>query len=305
MDPGSRNSGDGTRTGTKNILKMEDELVKRLVEFIESGHGDSTFGAVFRETMYECCLNDNSGLQQLGIPMIEMLTRLIDLLLEYRSVIIESEIGNTMSCIVNLLDFSMEIGRKELYLRYLYKLHELHVKSGNFTEAAFAIRLHSRQLDWSEDECPSHLRSPLQPLLLCQSQWEMKEALYYEIINYFDKAKMWECALEICDELRSQYADETYNYALLSPLLQRMSSFYNSILKGVRCDPEYFRVAFFGTEFPAFLQDKAFVYRGKEYEKLSEFEARMLERFPKAELLRSLNRPSEEIRTSGKQCKNS
>jgi len=45
------------------------------------------------------------------------------------------------------------------------------------------------------------------------------------------------------------------------------------------------------------------VYRGGSYERLGDFETRMLERYPRAELLRSLGVPSEEIRLSNKQCK--
>jgi dedicator of cytokinesis protein 1 len=149
---------------------------------------------------------------------------------------------------------------------------------------------------------------------------------------------MWECAIEICDELRQQYSEEMYNYSQLPQLLKRMATLYEKILKDVRFEPEYFRVAFFGRGFPSFLQDKVrkyvpidyrvhshyklqaaaafilycsivtvklrmvltqiFVYRGRRSEKLNDFETRMLERFPHAEPLRSLNRPSFEQRNS-------
>lgn len=188
-------------------------------------------------------------------------------------------------------------------MRYLYKLHDLHVLAGNYTEAAFTLKLHSRQLEWSDDEIPITLRtSPSRhPNLVTQS--ELKEALYQEIIEYFTKAKMFECAIEMCDELRQQYAEEMYNYAQLPNLLQKMATLYDKILREARFEPQYFRVAFYGKDFPTFLQDKAFVYRGGAYERLSDFEARMLERYPRAGLLRSLEVPSDEVRYSNKQCK--
>ena len=67
---------------------------------------------------------------------------------------------------------------------------------------------------------------------------------------------MWECAIEICDELRQQYSEEMYNYSQLPQLLKRMAQMYEKILKEVRFEPEYFRVAFFGRGFPSFLQDR-------------------------------------------------
>ena len=62
----------------------------------------------------------------------------------------------------------------------------------------------------------------------------------------------------------------------------------------MRPDPEYFRVAFYGRGFPAFLQNKIFVYRGKGFERLSDFTARLQDQFPKAELMTTTSPPSDE-----------
>ena len=51
-----------------------------------------------------------------------------------------------MSCCVHLLDFYHEIGREELYVKYLKKLSVLHEQSHNWAEAGFTImqvRVHS------------------------------------------------------------------------------------------------------------------------------------------------------------------
>jgi hypothetical protein len=77
-----------------------------------------------------------------------------------------------------------------LYLRYLYKLHDLHIQSNNFTEAAFTLKLHSHQLDWSEEEVPSLLRVINRHSNLI-TQMGLKEALYNDIITYFDNAKVY------------------------------------------------------------------------------------------------------------------
>lgn len=45
----------------------------------------------------------------------------------------------------------------------------------------------------------------------------------------------------------------------------------------MRPDPEYFRVAFWGRGFPAFLQNKIFVYRGRGFERLPEFQSRLMD----------------------------
>jgi len=73
---------------------------------------------------------------------------------------------------------------------------------------------------------------------------------------------MWECALEVCDELRQQY-EESYVYSKLPRLHQNIATLYDKILKEARYEPEYFRVAFYGTGFPSFLQDKVLDIRKK------------------------------------------
>jgi len=47
---------------------------------------------------------------------------------------------------------------------------------------------------------------------------------------------------------------------------------------------------------------QVFIYRGDAFEKLSTFESRMMCRYLQAELLKTLGKPSEEIRNSNKQC---
>lgn len=64
-----------------------------------------------------------------------------------------------MSCTVNLLNFyRSEKNRAEMYLRYIYKLHDLHIPAGSYTEAAFTLKLHADDLTWSNRPLHSDLR---------------------------------------------------------------------------------------------------------------------------------------------------
>lgn len=68
---------------------------------------------------------------------------------------------------------------------------------------------------------------------------------------------MWEDALVLCKELVEQYELVMMDYNKLADLLARMSNFYRSIMnpQNLRPEPEYFRVAYYGRGFPAFLQN--------------------------------------------------
>lgn len=49
-------------------------------------------------------------------------------------------------------------------------------------------------------------------------------------------------------------------------------------------------------------QGKVFIYRGKEYERREDFEARLLTQFPNAEKMKTTSPPGDEIKNSPGQC---
>lgn len=281
-----------------HFAEFENEMIAKLDTLVEGGRGDEHYKELFHTIMIQLC-QSHSTMREQGMRFVTTVTRLMERLLEYRCVINDENKENRMSCTVNLLDFYSEINRKEMYIRYVNKLCDLHLECDNFTEAAHTLRLHSHLLQWSDNPLPPLLRSPRH--LNCHTHRQLKEALYYDIMKYFDKGKMWEMALTVCKELERQYEEEVMDYTQLSELLRRRSRFYDSIMKQVRPEPEYFRVAYYGRGFPAFLQNKVFVYRGKEYERLTDFCNRTLNQLPNAELMNKLTPPGEEITESMQQ----
>ncbi|XP_073969012.1 dedicator of cytokinesis protein myoblast city isoform X3 [Rhodnius prolixus] len=297
----SKDSRDSRRDSTHikaNFNDFENEMISKLDNLVEGGRGDEDYKNLFYETVGVLCSN-HSTLKDSGVRFVRTVTRLMERLLEYRLVMNDESKENKMSCTVNLLDFYSEISRKEMYIRYLNKLCALHLECDNFTEAAYTLKLHSKLLSWSDNPLSSLLRSSNYPL--CTTHRSLKEALYYDIITYFDKGKMWECAVEVCKELAKQYDEMTHDYHRMSIILRRMADYYDKIITKLRPDPEYFRVAYYGRGFPPFLQNKVFVYRGKEYERLSDFCTRTLNQLPTAELMNTLTPPGEDITESNGQ----
>lgn len=87
-----------------------------------------------------------------------------------------------------LQDFYSSINRKEMYIRYVNKLCQLHVECDNYTEAGYALQLHSKLLSWTDDPLPPHLKSQRHPDR--QTHLDLKEALYRDSIQYFAKGKV-------------------------------------------------------------------------------------------------------------------
>ncbi|KAL5021107.1 hypothetical protein ScPMuIL_000262, partial [Solemya velum] len=289
---------EDSRKIKENFIQVEDEIISQLDTQVEGGQGDEQYMELIFSILHDLC-DGHSTMRKQGLSFVEKIRELLQQLLEYRHAIQDEMKEYKMSCIVNLLNFYKKIQRQEMYVRYLHKLCDLHLECDNYTEAAYTLMLYVDLLQWSDDVLPVMLKSNKYPD--AQTNRELKEQLYYDIISYFDKGKMWEVGIKLCKELAKLYEDELFDYERLSTILKRQADMYDCIMKEMRPDPEYFRVGYYGKDFPSFLQNKVFIFRGKEYERLSDFSARMQTLFPNAELLKTLGEPSLDVKNSKKQ----
>ena len=91
-----------------------------------------------------------------------------------------------------------------------------------------------------------------------QKEWQRKEQLYLKIIEYFERDKQWEHAIPLCKELAHVYEKKVFDYEKLSEILRKEASLFERVISssedGLRLDPEYFRVGFYGKSFALFLR---------------------------------------------------
>ncbi|XP_065920842.1 dedicator of cytokinesis protein 1-like isoform X2 [Dysidea avara] len=272
-----------------NLLTLETEMIDKLDTLISEGMGDSSYRQMFYRILTERCRTHPDVSQQGGQVFIDSLTELLGRLLDYRSVEEGAEHKTLrMFVMFNLLNFYKEVGREEMYIRYIYKLADLHKEQNSYVEAAYTLLLHAELLQWTSEEMKKE--GPYRK----QTSAERKEALYNDIIDYFSRGKLWECGIEQCKDLCKQHETVTYDYVRLAEIHHTISRYYGFILNELRADPEYFRVGFYGG-FPPFLKNKVFIFRGLEYEKLSDFNERLSEMFPHAKLMKSLTPPGIDI----------
>uniref|UniRef100_M4APV2 Dedicator of cytokinesis 1 n=1 Tax=Xiphophorus maculatus TaxID=8083 RepID=M4APV2_XIPMA len=280
---------------TCGFQRFENEIITKLDHEVEGGRGDEQYKVLFQKILLEHC-RKHKYLARTGENFVTLVVRLLERLLDYRTIMHDENKENRMSCTVNVLNFYKEIDREEMYIRYLYKLCDLHRECDNYTEAAYTLLLHAKLLKWSDEQCAAHLtqREGYQ----ATTQGQLKDQLYQEIINYFDKGKMWEEAIVLSKELAEQYENEMFDFEQLSASLRKQAQFYENIVKVIRPKPDYFAVGYYGMGFPSFLRNKMFMYRGKEYERREDFEARLLTQFPNAEQMKTTTPPSEDTKSS-------
>uniref|UniRef100_A0A8B9FXU8 Dedicator of cytokinesis 2 n=1 Tax=Amazona collaria TaxID=241587 RepID=A0A8B9FXU8_9PSIT len=277
------------RTG--EFKKFENEIILKLDHEVEGGRGDEHYMQLLTE-----CAGQHPGICHLVGRFVCLVKGLLEKLLDYRTVMNDENKDNRMSCTVNLLNFYKNINREEMYIRYLYKLRDLHLDCENYTEAAYTLLLHTWLLKWSDEQCAPQVMST--EFQCSQTYRQLKENLYEKIIEYFDKGKMWEEAIALCKELADQYEKEVFDYELLSQNLIQQAKFYENIMKILRPKPDYFAVGYYGQGFPTFLRNKVFIYRGKEYERREDFQAQLMSQFPSAEKMNTTSPPGEEVKSS-------
>uniref|UniRef100_A0A8C8G930 Dedicator of cytokinesis 2 n=1 Tax=Oncorhynchus tshawytscha TaxID=74940 RepID=A0A8C8G930_ONCTS len=274
-----------------HFQKFENEIILKLDHEVEGGGGDERYMELLETILLECAV-EHPLLRPEVEHFVDLVKGLLVRLLDYRTVMSDDSRNNRMSCTVNLLNFYKDINREGMYIRYLYKLRDLHMAVENYTEAAYTLLLHSRLLKWSEDQC-----SPQFEVRSCQTQRQQKEDLYETIIGYFDKGKMWEEAITLCKELADQYEMEVFEYELLSQSLQQ-ARFYENIMTILRPKPDYFAVGYYGQGYPPFLRNKVFIHRGKEYERRDDFQNQLMSQFPSAVRLNITTMPGDDVRLS-------
>uniref|UniRef100_A0A672NBP4 Dedicator of cytokinesis 2 n=1 Tax=Sinocyclocheilus grahami TaxID=75366 RepID=A0A672NBP4_SINGR len=277
-----------------NFIKFENEIILKLDHEVEGGGGDERYMELL-QSMYEHT-HTLWSCKMLVQHFVTLVTGLLERLLDYRTVMSDDSRNNRMSCTVNLLNFYKDINREGMYIRYLYKLRDLHLDGENYTEAAYTLLLHSKLLKWSEEQCILQL-----DYQTSHSQRQLKESLYDTIISYFDMGKMWEEAITLCKELADQFEMEVFDYELLGQKLNQQAKFYENIMKILRPKPDYFAVGYYGCGFPQFLRNKVFIHRGKEYERREDFQSQLMSQFPSAVRLNITTMPGDDIKNSNMQ----
>uniref|UniRef100_A0A452TM77 Dedicator of cytokinesis 4 n=1 Tax=Ursus maritimus TaxID=29073 RepID=A0A452TM77_URSMA len=280
-----------------NFKQVEAKLIDKLDSLMSEGKGDETYRELFNSIIplfgpYPSLLKkiERETWRESGVSLIATVTRLMERLLDYRDCMKMGEVdGKKIGCTVSLLNFyKTELNKEEMYIRYIHKLYDLHLKAQNFTEAAYTLLLYDELLEWSDRPLREFLTYPM------QTEWQRKEHLHLAIIQNFDRGKCWENGIILCRKIAEQY-ESYYDYRNLSKMRMMEASLYDKIMDQQRLEPEFFRVGFYGKKFPFFLRNKEFVCRGHDYERLEAFQQRMLNEFPHAIAMQHANQPDETI----------
>ncbi|CAO4375021.1 unnamed protein product [Caenorhabditis nigoni] len=272
-------------SASRSFKEFASELVSQLDTNVDQQSATKGFKEHFRQLSITLCQSDKELMGNGGEELIERIDRLLTALIEYHEVASKSLVecaDSLMSRTVQLMRYYNQYSHEELYVKYIYKLYDLHVSYGNKIEAAKTLLRHATMLTFEDEALPSWLiaRSLNRH---CLTHRQLKEDLMQEAGGLFAKGEDWEDALIVYNQLIPVYQNLTIDYHKLSELLKKNAQLYTSIDRTDRAYFYYYLVAFYGQGFPAYLNGHKFVFRSEQLEMHGEFMQRIMKMYDNPE----------------------
>ncbi len=188
-----------------NFQTIETIFFDQLDQLLSEGRGDVDYKQTFYSILSaKCSSHPNAFIKLNGQTFVESVTRLVGLLIGLRSVPHGDEHRDSQAgCLYDVIRYYEFLNCEHLYLKYVYKLVDLHVSAGAFIEAAFTLGLHASKLHWSDDPLPEY-KDNSAIRYVEQSHRERKIQIYRKIIDYFAEGHAWEYAIQYTKELAFQ-----------------------------------------------------------------------------------------------------
>eukprot|EP01105_Mastigella_eilhardi_P025931 TRINITY_DN7239_c0_g1_i1.p1 TRINITY_DN7239_c0_g1~~TRINITY_DN7239_c0_g1_i1.p1 ORF type:complete len:1016 (-),score=292.79 TRINITY_DN7239_c0_g1_i1:96-3143(-) len=199
------------------------------------------------------------------------------------------------SILTRMLTYFQRTRQMPQLLAKCEQLKAIHVAYHAFVEAAYCLLFQAALYQWSEIETPSGF-----------THVQLKERLYKTAVKYLGDGKHFELGVELLREMRGQWQQiaqraGSVGCAKPSALLLNLTAKIQGAqaleeafvkkaqMRGNLCE-QYFFVDFSGKVDPRAqtLQDKQFVVRGTESEKLPHLVNRLQGRFPDARIINQI-----------------
>lgn len=177
---------------------------------------------------------------------------------------------------LKIMEFYKGTSKSESYVKYIYVLSVQSQVQKHYLEAALALEMHSKLLNWDSDKIIPRV-DKFEP----EPESNRKQKVTELAIELLDQGQWWEKAAKEVFVLKER-AYTKKDFKAYTKLLQQEATLYAKITDSHRLYPEFFRVAFYGRGFPATMQATEFIYTGQPLQKPLDFAAKLKEIFPQA-----------------------
>lgn len=267
----------------RDLSIIETEVISSLDSIFKGKHmNESIVQKLFVGELldhFEGCSEFDQDLSGAVNGFIATVDELLDLL-------VASQGGSVMESLhtMKLMEYMKDMGREDIFIRYVHELSRVQSEVGEFTEAGLTLQFHADLYEWDPTKSVAELLGPAFPE---QSTFDRKESLYFSVIQHFEDGRAWAHALACYKELAYQYENTIMDFTKLSRAQGSMAKIYELIAKEEKQFPRYFRVHYRGLGFPPTLRDKEYIFEGSPFERMASFIDRMQREHPAAQVVSS------------------
>jgi dedicator of cytokinesis protein 3 len=218
----------------------------------------------------------------LWIALKELVTtvdELMDLLVAAHGDSVESSLHT-----LRLMEFMKDMQKEDIFIRYVHELARMQENARNPTEAGLALQSHADLYAWDPSKILPAIGNPTFPE---QTSFDRREALYFQMIEYYEDGKAWTLALASYQELANHYEYTTFDFSKLARAQRSMGKINEAIASQEKQYPRYFRVYYRGLGFPSPIRDKQYIFEGSPNERMATFTDRMQKQYPSASVTHS------------------
>lgn len=267
----------------RDLSIIETEVISSLDTLFKKKHMNES---VIQKLFIGELLSHFYGCAEFDEDLSNSVNALIATVDELLDLLVAAQGGSMMESLqtLKLMEYMKDMGREDIFIRYVHELAEVQAGAGDFAEAGLTLQFHADLYEWDPMKALPELVDPAFPE---QNAFDRKESLYFSIIQHFEDAKAWAHALVCYKELAYHYENTVIDFAKLSRTQGSMAKVYELIAKEEKQFPRYFRVFYRGLGFPQTLRDKEFIFEGSPFERMASFVDRMQREHPAAQMVSS------------------
>ncbi|KYQ96758.1 SH3 domain-containing protein [Tieghemostelium lacteum] len=261
-----------------------------------------SFSTFFNAQCMSLVLNKSSEqTKKKSESFIQDINQFLQLITTFMNDIKSQDEEEIFSSVTKMLQYFSERKRQQHFIRFVHLTAKRHLALGNYIESAVTLLLHASLYQWDHNRVVNAIQFDYVSFPE-QKESERKELLYKDILNCYSQGKAWDRAIPLIKELIHHFTMNICDMNAAATYLRQQGVFYQKI--NDLSDPvfeEYFRVGYYGKRFPQNLQNREFIYKGNEFERLSDFISKTQDKWPKAELLKATDIPPQSIQDSDQQ----
>ena len=155
---------------------------------------------------------------------VKELFELLSVLSKFGPTVDVSHEDEQTQAMLRLMAYLRKADRHDMYVKYVYRLHKIHLELSNHSESAEALLMHASYPWKMGTNIPEFFCQEFH--WPCESLEERQARVYRHAVDIFEAGKNWEKCIEYCEKLRL-HNERKFDYEQVSSVLRGKKKQYS------------------------------------------------------------------------------